>query len=109
MLHALCDIASSSTTTFAVAVLQASVHCVLFRTMLTTCIASVCIHAMKRQVKGIMNHFKQQRQTLLFSATMPQKFQDFAKNVLVKPVLVNVGRAGAANLDVIQEVSVFVC
>ncbi|CAM9399354.1 unnamed protein product, partial [Phaeothamnion confervicola] len=56
------------------------------------------------EVRSIMNHFKQQRQTLLFSATMPQKFQDFAKNVLVKPVLVNVGRAGAANLDVIQEV-----
>lgn len=56
------------------------------------------------QVQKIMNHFKRQRQTLLFSATMPQKFQDFAKNVLVKPVLVNVGRAGAANLDVIQEV-----
>lgn len=44
------------------------------------------------QVQKIMNHFKQQRQTLLFSATMPQKFQDFAKDVLVKPVLVNVGR-----------------
>lgn len=38
------------------------------------------------QVQKIMNHFKQQRQTLLFSATMPQKFQDFAKDVLVKPV-----------------------
>eukprot|EP00968_Pinguiococcus_pyrenoidosus_P011417 scaffold922_cov327-Pinguiococcus_pyrenoidosus.AAC.43 len=35
---------------------------------------------------------------------MPQKFQDFAKKTLVKPVIVNVGRAGAANLDVIQEV-----
>jgi ATP-dependent RNA helicase DDX41 len=56
------------------------------------------------EVAEIMNHFKQQRQTLLFSATMPQKIQDFAKTVLVKPVLVNVGRAGAANLDVIQEV-----
>ncbi|KAG5187014.1 DEAD box helicase [Tribonema minus] len=56
------------------------------------------------EVRSIMNHFKQQRQTLLFSATMPQKFQDFAKNVLVQPVIVNVGRAGAANLDVIQEV-----
>ncbi|CAM9711097.1 unnamed protein product [Ectocarpus sp. 4 AP-2014] len=56
------------------------------------------------EVQKIMNHFKQQRQTLLFSATMPQKFQDFAKDVLVKPILVNVGRAGAANLDVIQEV-----
>eukprot|EP00595_Chromulina_sp_UTEXLB2642_P000929 CAMPEP_0196761856 /NCGR_PEP_ID=MMETSP1095-20130614/1166_1 /TAXON_ID=96789 ORGANISM="Chromulina nebulosa, Strain UTEXLB2642" /NCGR_SAMPLE_ID=MMETSP1095 /ASSEMBLY_ACC=CAM_ASM_000446 /LENGTH=245 /DNA_ID=CAMNT_0042111895 /DNA_START=934 /DNA_END=1671 /DNA_ORIENTATION=+ len=35
---------------------------------------------------------------------MPKKFQDFAKTTLVKPLVVNVGRAGAANLDVIQEV-----
>ncbi|RLN56247.1 hypothetical protein BBP00_00008089 [Phytophthora kernoviae] len=56
------------------------------------------------EVATTFNHFSSQRQTLLFSATMPQKFQDFAKDVLVKPVLVNVGRAGAANLDVIQEV-----
>ncbi|CAH0520782.1 unnamed protein product [Peronospora belbahrii] len=56
------------------------------------------------EVATTFNHFTNQRQTLLFSATMPQKFQDFAKDVLVKPVLVNVGRAGAANLDVIQEV-----
>ncbi|CEG45674.1 dead deah box rna helicase [Plasmopara halstedii] len=56
------------------------------------------------EVATTFNHFTSQRQTLLFSATMPQKFQDFAKDVLVKPVLVNVGRAGAANLDVIQEV-----
>ena len=33
---------------------------------------------------------------------MPQKFTDFAKSTLVKPLVVNVGRAGAANLDVIQ-------
>lgn len=45
-----------------------------------------------------------QRQTLLFSATMPKKIQHFAKLALTKPVVVNVGRAGAANLDVIQEV-----
>lgn len=56
------------------------------------------------EVHNIINHFKRQRQTLLFSATMPQKFQEFAKRTLVRPVLVNVGRAGAANLDVIQEV-----
>jgi len=56
------------------------------------------------EVQTIMNYFTCQRQTLLFSATMPRKFQDFAKDVLVKPVVVNVGRAGAANLDVIQEV-----
>ncbi|KIM28687.1 hypothetical protein M408DRAFT_23360 [Serendipita vermifera MAFF 305830] len=45
-----------------------------------------------------------QRQTLLFSATMPRKIQDFAQQSLVRPVLVNVGRAGAANLDVLQVV-----
>ena len=45
-----------------------------------------------------------QRQTLLFSATMPRKIQDFAQQSLVKPILVNVGRAGAANLDVLQVV-----
>jgi ATP-dependent RNA helicase DDX41 len=56
------------------------------------------------EVAIIVSGFKKQRQTLLFSATMPQKFQDFAKSTLVRPVTVNVGRAGAANLDVIQEV-----
>jgi ATP-dependent RNA helicase DDX41 len=56
------------------------------------------------EVGEIMNHFPHQRQTLLFSATFPKKFQDFARETLVNPVVVNVGRAGAANLDVIQEV-----
>lgn len=35
---------------------------------------------------------------------MPKKIQDFAKTALVDAVVINVGRAGAANLDVIQEV-----
>ncbi len=35
---------------------------------------------------------------------MPKKIQNFAKSALVKPITVNVGRAGAASLDVIQEV-----
>ncbi|KAB2611482.1 DEAD-box ATP-dependent RNA helicase 35-like [Pyrus ussuriensis x Pyrus communis] len=55
-------------------------------------------------IREVFDHFKGQRQTLLFSATMPAKIQNFAKSALVKPVTVNVGRAGAANLDVIQEV-----
>ncbi|KQJ93347.1 DEAD-box ATP-dependent RNA helicase 35A [Brachypodium distachyon] len=55
-------------------------------------------------IREVFDHFKAQRQTLLFSATMPKKIQNFAKSALVKPVIVNVGRAGAANLDVIQEV-----
>lgn len=55
-------------------------------------------------VQNIFSFFSRQRQTLLFSATMPEKVQKFAREALVQPVVVNVGRAGAANLDVIQEV-----
>ncbi|GLT74992.1 hypothetical protein SLA2020_467510 [Shorea laevis] len=55
-------------------------------------------------IREVFDHLKAQRQTLLFSATMPNKIQNFARSALVKPVVVNVGRAGAANLDVIQEV-----
>ncbi|CAO1631583.1 unnamed protein product [Parajaminaea phylloscopi] len=55
-------------------------------------------------VRNIMSFFKQQRQTLLFSATMPAKIQDFAEQSLIQPVVINVGRAGAASLDIIQEV-----
>ncbi|KAH9857765.1 DEAD-domain-containing protein [Lenzites betulinus] len=58
----------------------------------------------EEDVRNIMSFFKRQRQTLLFSATMPRKIQDFAQQSLVKPILVNVGRAGAANLDVLQVV-----
>lgn len=35
---------------------------------------------------------------------MPKRIQDFARQSLVEPIVVNVGRAGAANLDVVQEV-----
>ncbi|XP_064604084.1 probable ATP-dependent RNA helicase DDX41 isoform X2 [Liolophura sinensis] len=58
----------------------------------------------EEDVRTIFSFFKGQRQTLLFSATMPKKIQNFARSALVKPVTVNVGRAGAASLDVIQEV-----
>ncbi|KAG0759759.1 hypothetical protein G6F57_009899 [Rhizopus arrhizus] len=58
----------------------------------------------EEDVRTIMSYFKSQRQTILYSATMPKKIQDFALSALVKPIVVNVGRAGAANLDVIQEV-----
>ena len=56
------------------------------------------------EVQKTFSFFQHQRQTLLFSATMPKKIQDFARDALVKPVIVNVGRAGAASLDVIQEI-----
>mmetsp|Transcript_21135 Transcript_21135/g.59470 ORF Transcript_21135/g.59470 Transcript_21135/m.59470 type:complete len:941 (-) Transcript_21135:48-2870(-) len=58
----------------------------------------------EEEIRNIMNFFTSQRQTLLFSATMPRKIQNFARSALVKPIVVNVGRAGATNLDVIQEV-----
>ena len=50
----------------------------------------------------VLSYFKDQRQTLLFSATMPITIKAFAESALVDPITVNVGRAGAANLDVIQ-------
>ncbi|URE31565.1 DEAD-box ATP-dependent RNA helicase [Musa troglodytarum] len=41
---------------------------------------------------------------LLFSATMPKKRdKTLQKSALMKPVTINVGRAGAASFDVIQE------
>jgi ATP-dependent RNA helicase DDX41 len=58
----------------------------------------------EEEVRNTMTFFTSQRQTLLFSATMPNKIEAFARSALVRPVIVNVGRAGAANLDVIQEV-----
>ncbi|KAK2158390.1 hypothetical protein LSH36_171g03038 [Paralvinella palmiformis] len=58
----------------------------------------------EEDVRTIFSYFKGQRQTLLFSATMPKKIQNFARSALVKPVTVNVGRAGAASMNVIQEV-----
>ncbi|XP_006816434.1 putative ATP-dependent RNA helicase DDX41 [Saccoglossus kowalevskii] len=58
----------------------------------------------EEDIRTILTYFKGQRQTLLFSATMPKKIQNFARSALVKPITVNVGRAGAASLDVLQEV-----
>ncbi|KAJ1908686.1 hypothetical protein IWQ60_011582 [Tieghemiomyces parasiticus] len=55
-------------------------------------------------LRNVVSYFNHQRQTVLFSATMPQKIQDFARTALVKPVVVNVGRAGATSLDIVQEV-----
>ncbi|KAL5766528.1 hypothetical protein ACOSP7_017145 [Xanthoceras sorbifolium] len=40
-------------------------------------------------IREVFDHFKAQRQTLLFSATMPTRIQNFAGSALVKPVTVN--------------------
>ena len=58
----------------------------------------------EEDLRTIFSYFKAQRQTLLFSATMPKKIQNFARSALVSPITVNVGRAGAASMNIIQEV-----
>ena len=58
----------------------------------------------EEDVRTIFSYFKAQRQTLLFSATMPKKIQNFARSALVQPITVNVGRAGAASMNIVQEV-----
>jgi len=55
------------------------------------------------ELKDIFSYFDHQRQTVIFSATMPQKVREFAMGALVSPVTVNSGRAGAASMDVVQE------
>lgn len=58
----------------------------------------------EEEIRTIMDFFVGPRQTVLFSATMPKTIQAFAKSALLNAVEVNVGRAGAANMNVLQEV-----
>ena len=58
----------------------------------------------EEDVRTIFSYFSAQRQTLLFSATMPKKIQNFARSGMVKPITINVGRAGAASMNILQEV-----
>jgi ATP-dependent RNA helicase DDX41 len=55
-------------------------------------------------VRAVLSFFTAGRQTVMFSATMPPKIAAFAGSALNDPITVHVGRAGAASLDVIQEV-----
>lgn len=58
----------------------------------------------EEELRGILGHGKTKMQMLLFSATMPNSIRDFAMQALHDPILINVGRAGAANLNIVQEV-----
>jgi len=55
-------------------------------------------------MRFIWSFFKYQRQTLMFSATMPSKILQFAESALVDPITVKVSRAGAANANIVQQV-----
>lgn len=54
------------------------------------------------QVRSIIGQVRPDRQTLLFSATMPNKVERLVQDALTSPVRVTVGEVGAANDDIKQ-------
>ncbi|KDP28272.1 hypothetical protein JCGZ_14043 [Jatropha curcas] len=58
------------------------------------------------QIRSIVGQIRPERQTLLFSATMPRKVEKLAREILTDPVRVTVGDVGMANEDITQVVQV---
>lgn len=58
------------------------------------------------QIRSIVGQIRPDRQTLLFSATMPRKVEKLAREILSDPVRVAVGEVGMANEDITQIVQV---
>lgn len=58
------------------------------------------------QIRSIVGQIRPDRQTLLFSATMPRKVEKLAREILSDPVRVTVGEIGMANEDITQIVQV---
>ncbi|XP_010267974.1 PREDICTED: DEAD-box ATP-dependent RNA helicase 24 [Nelumbo nucifera] len=58
------------------------------------------------QIRSIVGQIRPDRQTLLFSATMPRKVEKLAREILTDPVRVTVGEVGMANEDITQIVHV---
>lgn len=58
------------------------------------------------QIRSIVGQIRPDRQTLLFSATMPRKVEKLAREVLTDPIRVTVGEVGMANEDITQVVEV---
>ncbi len=54
------------------------------------------------QVRSIIGQVRPDRQTLLFSATMPNKVERLVQDALTSPVRITVGEIGAANDDIKQ-------
>ena len=48
------------------------------------------------QVRSIMGQVRPDRQTLLFSATMPRKVESLVRDALSAPIRITVGTAGCA-------------
>lgn len=66
--------------------------------------ASLWHHCGGMQVRSLVRATRPDRQTLLFSATLPHKVKHLVREGLSGEVSVTVGRSGAANADVRQEV-----
>ncbi|CAI9767865.1 unnamed protein product [Fraxinus pennsylvanica] len=58
------------------------------------------------QIRSIVGQIRPDRQTLLFSATMPHKVEKLAREILTDPVRITVGEVGVANEDITQVVQV---
>lgn len=58
------------------------------------------------QIRSIVGQIRPDRQTLLFSATMPRKVEKLAREILSDPIRVTVGEVGMANEDIAQVVQV---
>ena len=54
------------------------------------------------QVRSILGQVRPDRQTLLFTATMPNKVDNLVRDCLTTPVRSTVGEGGAANQDIQQ-------
>ncbi|GMH40606.1 hypothetical protein BSKO_08510 [Bryopsis sp. KO-2023] len=58
------------------------------------------------QIRSIMGQIRPDRQTMLFSATMPHRVERLARDALTSPVRITVGAIGAANEDIRQSVAI---
>lgn len=63
-------------------------------------------HVLSVQVHSLLNVVRPDRQTLLFSATLPRKIESLVAEALSNPVRISVGLLGAANADVSQRVEI---
>lgn len=61
------------------------------------------------QVRSIIGQIRPDRQTLLFSATMPTKVERLVRDALTSPVRITVGEVGAANEDITQARLLCIC
>ena len=61
---------------------------------------------LEKQVRCLVGQIRPDRQTLLFSATMPRRVERLCSDVLTNPIRISIGRVGAVNEDIRQSVEV---